>query len=105
MAVDSFNVFDGKTMVQNRGPRPDCNGRLSPHAATDHEHSWSIYRSAGAAAMPDDVGATLLEKGAPFADSAGRFVATIHDWSARGGLRNPQRMQKGLTEGLGTAFP
>jgi len=26
------------------------------------------------------VGATLLEKGAPFADFAGRSSATTHDW-------------------------
>ena len=55
--------------------------------------------------MLDDVGATLLKKGAPFADSAGRSSATIHDWGDRGGLRNPQKAQTGLTEGLGTAFP
>jgi hypothetical protein len=43
-----------------------------------------------------------LKKGAPFADSAGRFSATIHDWGDRGGLRNPQ---KGLAADLGTAVP
>ncbi len=55
--------------------------------------------------LSDDVGATLLEKGAPFADFAGRCCATTHDRGNWGGLRNPQKAQKGLTEGLGTAFP
>jgi hypothetical protein len=40
------------------------------------------------------VGATLLKKGDPFADSAGRSSATIHDWDTRGGLRNPQKGNK-----------
>jgi hypothetical protein len=53
----------------------------------------------------DDIGATLLEKGAPFADSAGRPCATDLDWDDTGGLRNPQKVQTGLTAGLGTAFP
>jgi hypothetical protein len=30
--------------------------------------------------LPDDVGANLLEKGAPFADFASRSSATYHDW-------------------------
>jgi hypothetical protein len=32
--------------------------------------------------LSDDVGATLLEKGAPFADFAGSLRATDHDWDS-----------------------
>ena len=52
-----------------------------------------------------DVGATLLEKGATFADSAGRSSATIHDWGAGAACGIRKKAQTGLTEGLVTAFP
>ena len=84
--------------------------------------------------LSDDVGATLLKKGAPPALRASQsrlrrvvhtftlhspsqnfctflripqaaFVRQADDWDSRGCLRNPQKAQIGLTEGLGTAFP
>ena len=55
--------------------------------------------------LSHDVGATLLKKGAPFADSAGRFSATIHDWGTGAACEIRKKAQTGLTEGLGTAFP
>jgi hypothetical protein len=48
----------------------------------------------------DDVGATLLETGAPFADSAGRHYATNHDWTVGAACEIRKKAQKGLTEGL-----
>ena len=51
--------------------------------------------------LSDDVGATLLEKGAPFADSTGRSSAPNHDWDSRGGLRNPQKETKRFDGGFG----
>jgi hypothetical protein len=46
-----------------------------------------------------------LEKGAPFADFAGRSSATNHDWGTGAACEICKKEQKGLTEGLGTAFP
>ena len=46
-----------------------------------------------------------LENGAPFADSAGRFSATIHAWGTGTACGIRKKAQIGLTEGLGTAFP
>ncbi len=55
----------------------------------------------GQAVAGSHVGATLLKKGAPFADSAGRSSATNHDWDSRGGLRNPQKGTKRFDGGFG----
>jgi len=55
--------------------------------------------------LSDDVGVTIFKKGAPFADSAGRSSATIHDWGTEAACGIRKKAQKGLTEGLGTDFP
>jgi hypothetical protein len=51
--------------------------------------------------LANDVGATLLKKGAPFADSTGRFSATTHNGDNWGGLRNSQKAAKRFDGGFG----
>ena len=56
--------------------------------------------------MSDDVGATFLEKGTPFADSAGRPCCPSRGLLHWSGLRNPQKGTTRFDGGcLGTAFP
>ena len=100
-------------MVSDSAKFNSCQVRMSePGGYWGHSLGKGCSPRASRFAVPASPGRSHVHSAPPFpkplyvfADSAGRFGATLHDWGNRGGLRNPQKAQTGLTEGLGTAFP
>ena len=67
--------------------------------------SFSATNARNAGGSPSASAMTFSAVVLMFADSAGNSSNPRRSLSRDGCLRNPQKAQTGLTEGLGTAFP